>query len=379
MNEPIPGNAIVREQLHKWVEKKKAVAFVGAGASAPLYPLWPELIERMICRGESTGATAADVAAWREGSSTDPQSIAQSLREKLGQGRFGNLLADIFRTRRGDDGRTFTPVYGALLRANFAGFITTNYDPGLLEARLAIRRSCTATGFVTSKDEFIYRWETGDIFEEDECPVLFAHGIHQRPETIVLTLEDYQTAYGSGAWRRCFDTLMTRQHLIFVGYGFSDPYLEFLTQENILSTKADQRGEPRHIAILPHPPEAYSDERRLSFRRRYHTEILFYHPVQDEHGAWDYVTPLLRELDQLAPHADVGASPVVGGQPNLASPEQLPECWTHETTNDDQYRGRGDNRARGSRQDLPHRPLVEARKWRASAEIQRLILLEFLQ
>src|SRR4051812_1102446 len=165
MSDDVPGNAPVRDRLHQLVREGQAIAFVGAGASAPLYPLWGTLLDQLIKSTVEKGLAGADDAAfWRTIAEKRPQQVVRGLREKLDNGRLGNLLADLFRTKRGPDGRTFTPVHGALLRANFRGFITTNYDPGLLEARIAVRPGCTATGFTTYKDEFVHHWMTGDIF-----------------------------------------------------------------------------------------------------------------------------------------------------------------------------------------------------------------------
>lgn len=355
MNGDIPGNSPVRARLHQLVQGGRAVAFVGAGASAPLYPLWGELLDQLIQTSVAKGlATADDARVWRSHADKRPQQVVRGLRDKLGDGRLGNLLADLFRTRRGPDDRTFTPVQGALLRANFRGFITTNYDPGLLEARLAVRPGCTATGFATWKDELVHHWHTGDIFRDEPCPVLFAHGIHQRPDTIVLGIGEYRVAYQSGTWRRCFDALWTREHLVFVGFGFSDPYLDFLVDDVLTQTAATSRGEPRHIAILPlQPGEAYSPEARRLFQDQYNADVLFYRIEQRPDGSLDFTTPLLRELDTLAPSSLAGtlsasapttAEWVPAPPAPVASPDvpPFPSGWIHETTEDTLYRGRRD-------------------------------------
>jgi hypothetical protein len=244
-------------------------------------------------------------------------------------------------------------VHDALLRANFRGFITTNYDPGLLEARLAVRPGCTATGFATWKDELVHHWHTGDIFGDEPCPVLFAHGIHQRPDTIVLGIGEYRDAYRPGAWRRCFDALWTREHLVFVGFGFSDPYLDFLVDDVLTQTAATARGEPRHIAVLPlRPDEVYSPETRKLYQDQYNVDVLFYRIEPRPDGSLDFTAPLLGELDALAPHAQACALPdsapiaavSVPASTPRASPANppFPTGWTHETTEDALYRGRRD-------------------------------------
>ena len=39
-----PGNEAVYDNLKQLLETGSAIAFLGAGTSVPLYPLWPELL-----------------------------------------------------------------------------------------------------------------------------------------------------------------------------------------------------------------------------------------------------------------------------------------------------------------------------------------------
>ena len=56
---------------------------------------------------------------------------------------------------------------------------------GLLEARYRLRPDSRPTGFGTWRDtDVVARWQNGDVFSEQQCPILFAHGIHERPDTI---------------------------------------------------------------------------------------------------------------------------------------------------------------------------------------------------
>jgi hypothetical protein len=44
----IDGNRYVFQRLRPPIESRRAIAFSGAGASAGLYPLWPELVNLLI-------------------------------------------------------------------------------------------------------------------------------------------------------------------------------------------------------------------------------------------------------------------------------------------------------------------------------------------
>ena len=62
----IPENARVYERLKKLLKDREAVAFIGAGASAPLYPTWGALIEGLIKKAEDYGADKTQSAYWRK-------------------------------------------------------------------------------------------------------------------------------------------------------------------------------------------------------------------------------------------------------------------------------------------------------------------------
>jgi len=144
--EDIPGNAAVIEKLKETIESGEAIAFVGAGASAGHYPLWDELINKLA--KEVLDRDKVDQAGyeyWIINASKRPHQVVRGIRDKLGSNLFGNSLREIFRPKVGSNGYKFTQTHEKLLKIPFKGYVTTNYDPGLLEARYEIRRD---TGFV---------------------------------------------------------------------------------------------------------------------------------------------------------------------------------------------------------------------------------------
>ena len=55
---------------------------------------------------------------------------------------------------------------------------------------------CIGDRVHTWEDELgLDRWRTGDVFGEAELPVLFAHGQHNRPDSVVLATTEYRRAY----------------------------------------------------------------------------------------------------------------------------------------------------------------------------------------
>ena len=97
------------------------------------------------------------------------------------------------------------------MRLRVGGYVTTNYDLGLEQARMRIRPDSLATGFATWKDDGeVWRWIKGEVFREQPCPILFAHGVYQRADTVVLGAQEYREAYRAGPYRRLFKKLWAR-------------------------------------------------------------------------------------------------------------------------------------------------------------------------
>lgn len=335
-----PGNRAVFDELMKVVEGGEAVAFVGAGASAELYPLWDQFINQLADHAVAVGkAEATDAARWKKPSDLTPQQRVRPIVAKLGEGLYRNFLRETFKPKQGSDGKPFTPVHAALMTRPFKGFATTNYDPALEFARAALRPGCLSTGTPTWQDDVeIHRWYTGEVFQ-DECPILWLHGYWQKPESIVLNTGEYAAAYKPGLYKRVFDKLWAQDRVVFTGFGFKDPQFTFMVGE-LLGDVRDAHAVPRHIALLGWPlkdgenidPDAVR-EQRDTLEQDYHVRPLFYPVLQDgrDHSA------LLTILNALPARPTAVAPPV----PPAAHP-LLQQHWVHAASDDDRFTGRGD-------------------------------------
>jgi tetratricopeptide (TPR) repeat protein len=340
----LPGNRAAYDKLVALIKNGEAIAFTGAGTSVPLYPLWPALIRRLAEHAMKLGRAAAeDRDFWLKWANQRPQQVVRGIREKLTDQYYLPFLVETFGTKPGPNGRMFTPVHGLIVETPFRGYVTTNYDPGLIEARHALLPHVVATGYATWKDDqAVSQWLTGDIFKTVQCPILHGHGIYQRPDTVVLGVGEYRETYRIGPYRRLFDRLWSQDHLIFVGFGFSDPWLDFLADE-VLTQSAAAQSDPRHVAVLGLPEdERYTPEMRRMFVDQYDAEPLYYPVRKLEEGGEDHsaLAVLLEALPKrsgegLRPVATRPSAPQVDGRKRV-------ERWVHETTNDAQFTGRED-------------------------------------
>jgi tetratricopeptide (TPR) repeat protein len=358
----IPGNPHVLERLRALLGSGRAAGFVGAGASAGLYPLWNALVGELADQAVARGlASDADRAVWLSTAAHNPQQAVRGIKQQLGAQTTGAILRATFGYRKGPDGNRYTPVHAGLLGLPLRGYVTTNYDPGLLEARRVLRPEVVATGYATWRDDGLREWLTGEVFEDPQgCPVLYAHGIFERSDTIVLGAGEYREAYQPGhLLQRVVDKLWAQERLVFVGFGFSDAWFDVVA-EQVLGVLATHAGEPRHVAVvsLPYPADssasgAYSPEIRRKFRDAYDAEVLLYPvPVTEQDGTRHEDHQLLQVvLDALAGTAPDRPTVVEDPATTVAKPADSPsdrrtatapprslvQRWVHDTSEDDRY------------------------------------------
>ena len=346
----IAGNRPVFEALVSILEAGKAIAFVGAGASAPMYPLWGKFIELLADHAVAEGkAEEKDAKRWKADTISTPQQRVNVILRKLGEPLYRNFLRTTFGPRENPDGRHYTATHAALLRLPFRAYVTTNYDPALEFARAELRPESLSTGTPTwEDDEEVYRWRTGDVFDDD-CPMLWIHGYWQRPAGIVLNSGEYSQAYKPGIYHDTFKELWVRERLVFLGFGFNDPQFTFMVGE-FLRDLGNANAVPRHVAILGLPVEKdglpYDTEAirewRESLEADYLVRALFY-PVPDgDHWA---LQALLEHLAERCRSA--GLAPVAPPLAPAATPASVfPAKWVHETSNDEKFTGRNEEIAR---------------------------------
>src|SRR5690348_10022283 len=118
-----PGLAALR----KYLDSGKAIAFLGAGVSAPLYPLWDGLIRELVdaAAGRLDDREAETCRALARDS---PEEVVEIVRERLGTGSYREVLRDVLRARVDpESGRSWTPVQELVCRCAFKAAVTTNY------------------------------------------------------------------------------------------------------------------------------------------------------------------------------------------------------------------------------------------------------------
>jgi tetratricopeptide (TPR) repeat protein len=289
-----PGLAALRDYL----KSSEVVAFLGAGASVPLYPLWAGLI------GELVDAAAGrlsekQAATCRALAGSAPEEVMEIVRRSLGEPSYRAVLREVLRVRTDPvTGRSWTGVQELVCRCAFRGVVTTNYDPGIVDARMRVRPGASATGFTTWQDELgLDEWRTGRVFGGGELPVLYAHGVHTQPDSVVLAASDYRRAY-AGKLARVLERLADGGHLCWIGFSFADQRLAAILREVPLlsGTQHHPGAAPTHVAIMAWDPEAEANEPGVLAQRAeiaYGAQVILYPAPGGDHSA---LTALLGEL-----------------------------------------------------------------------------------
>jgi hypothetical protein len=245
-----PGLAALTGHL----DSGRVVAVLGAEASAPLYPLWNGLVAELVEAARDEMSDQAVSACRAMAAVNNLDAVVELVRRHLEQASFREVLRQVFRARRDPvTGRTWTPVQELVARCGFAGVVTTNYDPGIVNARMAVRPLASGTGFASwTDDDALDRWRTGSIFGEDELPVLYAHGHHNQPDAMVLATTEYPRAY-AGKFAAVLKTLLDSGHLAWIGFSIADQRMGAILREvgESAGTRFSPGGAPRHVAVMP--------------------------------------------------------------------------------------------------------------------------------
>jgi hypothetical protein len=246
-----PGLAALTDNLYSG----RAVAVLGPETSAPLHPLWKGLVAELVeaARDEMSDQAVSECRQLVTVNNMD--AVIELVRRHLEQASFREVLRQVFSVRRDPvTGRTWTSVQEFVARCRFAGVVTTNYDPGIVNARMAVRPLASGTGFASwTDDDALDRWRAGSIFGEDELPVLYAHGHHNQPDAMVLATTEYRRAY-TGKLAAVFKTLLDSGRLVWIGFSVADRRLGAILREvgdGLAVTRSSLDGAPRHVAIMP--------------------------------------------------------------------------------------------------------------------------------
>ncbi|MBW2740143.1 MAG: SIR2 family protein [Deltaproteobacteria bacterium] len=330
----IPGNESVLEEMYKLLDAEEAIAFVGAGASAGLWPLWDEFLTGFVEHSLKLGKiTQPEADYFKNDASQNPLETAQQLRDIIGVRDYCIYLQEIFKDKISPQtGGAFTLTHKALLQLPIHNYLTLNYDAGLTNARAALYPKATTSYFFWDQEEARRIHERGY-----KRLVLHAHGRHDRAESIILTLNDYRKAYDNNAFVRLLNDLFNNKKLIFIGFGMTDPYIKQLFN----NISKDSNTSPfQHIAFVG----LNESEMQMAHLNRERAEMVYgarvlLYPTENHHKALtDWLQMLVEKYSESA--SSRTAEKI---KPHPASPQikaVLHDKYIHKPPNDENFKGR---------------------------------------
>lgn len=262
------------------------VPFVGAGLSVSFgFPQWGSFLLELASEGGLIKETTALLAA------AQYEEAASMLMTRLQARRFQDLLAKRF----GDhvlEGRQISGAVTELIHLPPGPIITTNFDRVVEIAFTQGRRSLEAYWHS-------YAGAGSEALQQDRPFLLKLHGNWSHPASRVLTLEEYNEAYGDPTlqnidFARPIPTLLFKilssRCCLFLGCS--------LKQDRTMALlRTVARGVPNlvHYAIAE-APESDAEHRA----RAAELSAQSIRPIWYAHGRHDLIQPLLRHLAEKA-------------------------------------------------------------------------------
>jgi len=330
----ITGNEPVLEELYTLLDAEEAIAFVGAGASAGLWPLWDEFLTGFVDRSLKLGKiTQPEADYFKKDASQNPLETAQQLRNKIGDRDYFEYLQETFKDKISPQTNgAFTLTHKALLQLPIHNYLTLNYDAGLTNARAALYPKATTSYFFWDQEEARRIRERGH-----KRQVLHAHGRHDRIDSIILTLDDYRKAYDNRAFVRLLNEVFNSERLIFVGFGMTDPYIKQLFN-NI--TKDTKTSPFQHIAFigLDETEMKVAHLHRERVEMIYGARVLFY-PTENHHQALtDWLAMLVEKYSKSSTSQTAEETKPIPALPEVKA--TIKDNYVHKPTNDENFKGR---------------------------------------
>ena len=329
----ISGNEPVLEELYKLLDSEEAIALVGAGASAGLWPLWEEFLKGFVDHSLKLGKIKkSESNFFKKEAAQNPLETAQQLRNKIQDRDYFAYLQKTFKDKISPQtGGAFTLTHKALLQLPIHNYITLNYDAGLTNARTALYPLATTSYFFWDQEEARRIRERGH-----KRLVLHAHGRHDRPDSIILTLDDYRRAYDNHAFVRLVNDIFNFEKLILIGFGMTDPYIKQLFN-NI--SKDYKTTAFQHIAFvgLDESEMQVAHLHREKVEMIYGARVLFY-PTENHHRALtNWLSMLVEKYSKTAKSQTAEEIKPLPASPKVT---KLKDKFVHKPTDDDNYKGR---------------------------------------
>ena len=254
----------------KALSENRLIPFIGAGMSAPCYPLWGKLIkDTLIPKIVDDTARKEALAAFCK---QDFLYAAAVIQHALGENPLRGLLAETFKREAAANPQIAQARYDLLKGLPFRSIFTTNYDHFLHDLGLEV-----------------LDWPKAHA---SGCNVIKIHGSVKDPASMIFTPKDYARVRHSASVEDLFKSMAAGCSFLFLGYSLSDDNVRYWLERICLHMK--QFYTPQHYALVK--PADWSPAKRALYRELYSIECI--DAELDSHGHPD-IAAFLNQLRHL--------------------------------------------------------------------------------
>ena len=278
----------IPKDLSEIIRKGECVLFVASGLSTKVVrknrkrlPGWKDFLLELLAWCQQNRVTF----------NSEPEEIdemiqkgnylmaAQELQEIISNNEFSEFLNSVFRDVKVKP----TNNHISLTKIPFRAILTTNYDT-LIEGAYALSNDGRLPNKYTQNDLSAAL----SPLRKKEFFIFKMHGDIDRVETIILGNRSYNSLlHKSPEYLSFLEILFTTQTVLFVGFGGSDPDLDYVIDK--LST-VFSRTLNKHYLLAPSKKFNFTEKRRLLIDKR--LEVLEYDASDNHKGFDDFIENL---------------------------------------------------------------------------------------
>ncbi len=299
---------------------KPWVAFLGSGVSYDLMPLWMGTIEAIVDEYifRERRHTLFNAPSFRDKlrdlGRRFPARFIETVKGKRSVGGtvtpyswYHEMLSDVFSKRvwrhEANDPKKqmcFTPLAHALAQIPFAGYVTTNYDDGLFFALKSILPNLKQEDVLRIHDPA----ERNTKLPSTSPWIFHLHGHHSKAEaTMVLSGDEYDMSSSDPRYHDWLARIFTDYNVVFVGYGFNDPWLDSIISKVVKPRVGPQVEAERYIfhPILPGDDTVVHESTNKVLMATFVAKSIFYDSWEtgrSQHGTATFAG-LIHLLNQL--------------------------------------------------------------------------------
>jgi len=254
-----------KNDLIKKIREGNCVAFIGAGFNAPAVRTWDQVLKKLASATSSTVQKQLNSLLTPQKETTllfGREAAAEIIQDHLSKGTFTKKLDEALQKDDPEGKERVKKRYETIKKIPFHSLITTNFDGYLGGKTLnntAFRKLLRDpfNGWIDSLN-----WD-GENPRELEDFTIKLHGDINNKATarpLVFSRTDYrQLLFETPNYQSLIRTILATKVVVFLGFSFSDPYLNLIRHEVLSMLKTDEE--------IPPPPIAYAIMNDLSIKQ----------------------------------------------------------------------------------------------------------------